>query len=134
MSEGPESLKKKQKLVLPENVSISAFYTVILGEMDPKRVIFGCFCCFLACFLWEGGPKNFLGVKKFFFHFFTQKWFQKAKTWVYGTFLEDLRPFLAKVKKSFSHTFLNILGFNPKMGSRNGWGRRPSTQKLSKSF
>ncbi len=34
--EGPESLKSPHKLVLPENVSISAFYTVILGEMDPK--------------------------------------------------------------------------------------------------
>ena len=36
MSEGPESLKSPHQLVLPENVSKSAFYTVILGEMDPK--------------------------------------------------------------------------------------------------
>ena len=36
MSEGPESPKSPHKLVLPENVSISAFYTVILGEMDPN--------------------------------------------------------------------------------------------------
>jgi uncharacterized protein YqcC (DUF446 family) len=36
MLEGPESPKSPHKLVLPENVSISAFYTVILGEMDPK--------------------------------------------------------------------------------------------------
>ena len=36
MLEGPESPKSLHKLVLPENVSISAFYTVILGEMDPK--------------------------------------------------------------------------------------------------
>ena len=36
MLEGPESPKSPQKLVIPENVSISAFYTVILGEMDPK--------------------------------------------------------------------------------------------------
>ena len=36
MLEGPESPKSAHKLVLPENVSISAFYTVILGEMDPK--------------------------------------------------------------------------------------------------
>ena len=36
MLEGPESLKSAHKLVLQENVSISAFYTVILGEMDPK--------------------------------------------------------------------------------------------------
>ena len=36
MSEGPEFPESPQKLVLPENVSISAFYTVILGEMDPK--------------------------------------------------------------------------------------------------
>ena len=34
--EGPESPKSSHKLVLPENISISAFYTVILGEMDPK--------------------------------------------------------------------------------------------------
>ena len=36
MLEGSESLKSPHKLVLPENVSISAFYTVILGEMGPK--------------------------------------------------------------------------------------------------
>ena len=36
MLEGPESPKSPHKLVLPENVSISAFYTVILGEMDPN--------------------------------------------------------------------------------------------------
>ena len=36
MLEGPESPKSPHKLVLPENVTISAFYTVILGEMDPK--------------------------------------------------------------------------------------------------
>ena len=35
MLEGPESLKSLHKLVLPENVSISAFYTVILGKLDP---------------------------------------------------------------------------------------------------
>ena len=36
MLEGPESPNSPHKLVLPENVSISAFYTVIMGEMDPK--------------------------------------------------------------------------------------------------
>ena len=36
MLEGPESLKRPHKIVLPENVSTSAFYTVILGEMGPK--------------------------------------------------------------------------------------------------
>ena len=36
MLEGPESPKSPHKLVLPENVSIGAFYTVILGKMDPK--------------------------------------------------------------------------------------------------
>ena len=36
MLEGPESPKSPHKLVVPENVSISAFYTVILGEMDPR--------------------------------------------------------------------------------------------------
>ena len=36
MLEGPETPKSSHKLVLPENVSINAFYTVILGEMDPK--------------------------------------------------------------------------------------------------
>ena len=36
MLEGPESPKSPHKLVLPENVSISAFYTVHLGEMGPK--------------------------------------------------------------------------------------------------
>ena len=36
MLEGPESLKNPNKLLLPENVLISAFYTVIMGEMDPK--------------------------------------------------------------------------------------------------
>ena len=36
MLEGPESPKSPHKLVLPENVSISAFYTVNLGEMGPK--------------------------------------------------------------------------------------------------
>ena len=34
--EGPESPKGPHKLVLPENVPISAFYTVLMGEMDPK--------------------------------------------------------------------------------------------------
>ena len=36
MLEGLESPKSPHKLVLPENVSRSAFYTVILGEMGPK--------------------------------------------------------------------------------------------------
>ena len=36
MLEGSESTKSAHKLVLPENVSISAFYTVFLGEMGPK--------------------------------------------------------------------------------------------------
>ena len=36
MLEGLESPKSPRKLVLPANVSISAFYTVILGEMDLK--------------------------------------------------------------------------------------------------
>ena len=36
MLEGPESPNIPHKLVLSENVSISAFYTVIMGEMDPK--------------------------------------------------------------------------------------------------
>ena len=35
MLEGPESLKSLHKLVLPENISTSAFYTVILGKLDP---------------------------------------------------------------------------------------------------
>ena len=37
MLEGSESPKSLHKLVLPENVSVIAFYTVILGEMDPKE-------------------------------------------------------------------------------------------------
>ena len=37
MSDDPESLKSPHKLVLLENVSISAFYTINLGEMDPKE-------------------------------------------------------------------------------------------------
>ena len=36
MLEGPESPKSPHKLVLTENVSISAFYTAILCEMNPK--------------------------------------------------------------------------------------------------
>ena len=36
MLEGPESLKSPHKLVLPENVSKSAFYMAILGEIGPK--------------------------------------------------------------------------------------------------
>ena len=36
MLDGPESPKSPHKLVLPENESIIAFYTVILGEMYPK--------------------------------------------------------------------------------------------------
>ena len=36
MLEGPESPKGPHKLVLPENVPISAFYAVILCEMNPK--------------------------------------------------------------------------------------------------
>ena len=36
MLEGPEYPKSPGKLLLPENVPISDFYTVILGEMDPK--------------------------------------------------------------------------------------------------
>ena len=36
MLEGPESLKSGHKFVLPENVSISAFYMTNMGEMDPK--------------------------------------------------------------------------------------------------
>ena len=37
MLESPESPKSPHKLVQPENVSISAFYTVILGKMDPEK-------------------------------------------------------------------------------------------------
>ena len=36
MLEGPDSPNSPHKLVLPENVSISAFYTVITGEINPK--------------------------------------------------------------------------------------------------
>ena len=36
MLEGSESPTSPHKLVLPENVSISAFYTINLGEMDPR--------------------------------------------------------------------------------------------------
>ena len=44
MLEGPESPESAHKLVLPENVSIRAFYTINTGEMDPnvaKLVNFG---------------------------------------------------------------------------------------------
>ena len=37
MLEGSESPKSLHKLVLPENVSISAFYTIILGEIRIER-------------------------------------------------------------------------------------------------
>ena len=36
MLEGPEVPKSPHKLVLPENVSMMAFYTFILDEMDLK--------------------------------------------------------------------------------------------------
>ena len=36
MPDSPESLKSPHELVLPENVAISAFFTVILGKTDPK--------------------------------------------------------------------------------------------------
>ena len=36
MLEGRESSKILHKSILPVNVSISVFYIVILGEMDPK--------------------------------------------------------------------------------------------------
>ena len=36
MLEGPKSPDSPHKLVIPENVSTSAFYTAILGEMDQK--------------------------------------------------------------------------------------------------
>ena len=36
MLEGPESPKSPHKFVLKENVSMSALYTVVMGEMDPK--------------------------------------------------------------------------------------------------
>ena len=36
MLEGSKSPKSPHILVLPENVLISDFYAVILGEMDPK--------------------------------------------------------------------------------------------------
>ena len=36
MLKGPESLKVPINLVLPENLPISAFYAVILDEMDPN--------------------------------------------------------------------------------------------------
>ena len=44
MLEGPESPKSPHKLVLPENVSISAFCAVTLGEMGPKvAILIDCF-------------------------------------------------------------------------------------------
>ena len=36
MLEGPESPRSPHKLVLPENASLSAFYTIIMGKMDLK--------------------------------------------------------------------------------------------------
>ena len=36
MLKGPKSLKSPHELVLPENISISAFYAVILGVMDQR--------------------------------------------------------------------------------------------------
>ena len=38
MLEGPESPKSPHKLVQPENVSMSVFCMVFLGEMDPEVV------------------------------------------------------------------------------------------------
>ena len=38
MLEGPESHNSPHKLVQPENVSISVFNMVLLGEMDPEVV------------------------------------------------------------------------------------------------
>ena len=44
MLEGPASPKSLHKLVLPENVSISFFCAVILGEMGPKvAILIDCF-------------------------------------------------------------------------------------------
>ena len=44
MLEGPESPKSSHKLVLPENVSISSFCAVTLGEMGPKvAMLIHCF-------------------------------------------------------------------------------------------
>ena len=53
MLEYPESPESPHKLVLPENVSIIAFYTVIMGEMIPKVANFGQFC---GQFLHKFGP------------------------------------------------------------------------------
>ena len=36
MVEGPESPNNPNKLVLPENVSIIALYTFIMGKMNPQ--------------------------------------------------------------------------------------------------
>ena len=71
MLEGPESLKSPHKLVLPENVSISAFYTVI-GEMEPnvaklvnlaKTVLCVNFNIISAFFLFLINISSFLYVK-----------------------------------------------------------------------
>ena len=62
MLEGPESPKSPHKLVLPENLSISAFYTVIMGEMEPNMTK-------LVNLAKTGLCVNFNIISAFFFYF-----------------------------------------------------------------
>lgn len=62
------------------------------------------------------GVQTIFGVQFCIIICHPKKWFQKAITRFVGTFSKDLKPILAKVEKSFSHTILNILGFGPKRG------------------
>ena len=94
----------------PKNVKIPCC-TPFKSPFRSKKGRFWLFLVFFSLFSLGGGSKKILGGQNFFFQIFTQKWSQKAKTWVYRIFWEDLRPILEKAEKSFSHTFLNILGF-----------------------
>ena len=53
---------------------------------------------------------------------------------MYGNFFKDLRPILAKVEKSFSHTLLNYLGSGPNTKKCTTGRVSPSREKLSKIF
>ena len=125
-------------------LQISSFYTEIrLFGMVIDRIksilglenaIFSHFDVFFACFLCEGGPKNFFSPKFFFFEKFDPSWFQNALYGCHSSFLPIILNFLAKPKKSFLAIFPYYLGSSQKGGSKNGGVRKGLQSKLSKSF
>ena len=85
---------------------------MLIHLKDLKNAIFALFGRFFAYFLWEKGPKFFMGVQKFFSQKFDPKWFQIHLFEIPNSFWLFMRYFLRMLKKSFFPIFQYKLGFS----------------------